>query len=96
MKYRSSTNALFSLGEELLVRLPRQPGGLATISKEATWLPMLGPLLPVAVPEVVAVFEPDRDYPERWSVVRWIDGAHPEVVDPDHPSTHDAKTWRRT
>jgi aminoglycoside phosphotransferase (APT) family kinase protein len=29
------------------------------------------------------VFEPDRDYPERWSVVRWIDGAHPEVVDPD-------------
>ena len=57
---------------------------------------MLGPLLPVAVPEVVAVFEPDRDYPERWSVVRWIDGAHPEVVDPDHPSTHDAKTWRRT
>jgi len=31
---------------------------------------------------VVAVFEPDRDYPERWSVVRWIDGEHPEVVDP--------------
>jgi aminoglycoside phosphotransferase (APT) family kinase protein len=32
---------------------------------------------------VVAVFEPGRDYPEHWSVVRWIDGAHPEVVDPD-------------
>jgi aminoglycoside phosphotransferase (APT) family kinase protein len=78
-----STNALFRLGEELLVRLPRQPGGSATISKEATWLPVLGPLLPVAVPDVVAVFEPDRNYPERWSVVRWIDGAHPEVVDPD-------------
>ena len=78
-----STNALFRLGEELLVRLPRQPGGSATISKEATWLPVLGPLLPVSVPEVVGEFEPDRDYPERWSVVRWIDGAHPEVVDPD-------------
>jgi aminoglycoside phosphotransferase (APT) family kinase protein len=78
-----STNALFRLGEELLVRLPRQPGGSATISKEATWLPLLRPLLPVAVPDVVAVFEPDRDYPERWSVVRWIDGAHPEVVNPD-------------
>lgn len=78
-----STNALFRLGEDLLVRLPRQPGGSATISKEATWLPVLGPLLPVSVPDVVAVFEPDRDYPERWSVVRWIDGAHPEVVDPD-------------
>jgi aminoglycoside phosphotransferase (APT) family kinase protein len=78
-----STNALFRLGEDLLVRLPRQPGGSATISKEATWLPVLGPLLPVSVPDVVAVFEPDREYPERWSVVRWIDGAHPEVVDPD-------------
>jgi aminoglycoside phosphotransferase (APT) family kinase protein len=78
-----STNALFRLGDELLVRLPRQPGGSETISKEATWLPVLGPLLPVSVPDVVAVFEPNRDYPERWSVVRWIDGAHPEVVDPD-------------
>ena len=78
-----STNALFRLGVDLLVRLPRQPGGSATISKEATWLPVIGPLLPVSVPDVVAVFEPDREYPERWSVVRWIEGAHPEVVDPD-------------
>ena len=78
-----STNALFRLGEELLVRLPRQPGGSQTISKEATWLPVLGPMLPVSVPDVVAVFDPDCDYPERWSVVRWIDGAPPEVVDPD-------------
>ena len=78
-----STNALFRLGDELLVRLPRQPGGSATITKEATWLPVLGPLLPVSVPDVIAVFEPDRDYPERWSVVRWIEGAHPDVVDPE-------------
>ena len=80
-----STNALFRLGEELLVRLPRQPGGSETISKEARWLPVLGPLLPVPVPQVVAVFDPDCGYPERWSVVRWIDGAHPEVVDLDTP-----------
>lgn len=80
-----STNALFRLGEEFLVRLPRQPGGSAAISKEATWLPVLGPRLPVSVPEVVGVFEPDRDYPECWSVVRWIDGEHPEVIDPDTP-----------
>ncbi|MEJ7744587.1 MAG: phosphotransferase [Nocardioidaceae bacterium] len=92
-----STNALFRLGEEFLVRLPRQPGGSATISKEATWLPVLAPLLPVSVPDVVAVFEPDRDYPERWSVVRWIDGVHtPRWSVRTHPSTHDAKTWRRT
>jgi aminoglycoside phosphotransferase (APT) family kinase protein len=80
-----STNALFRLGDDLLVRLPRQPGGSDTIVKEATWLPTLAPWVPVAVPEVVAVGEPTRDYPERWSVVRWINGEHPEVVGPETP-----------
>jgi aminoglycoside phosphotransferase (APT) family kinase protein len=80
-----STNALFRLGDDLLVRLPRQPGGSATIAKEATWLPTLAPLVPVAVPEVVAVGGPDRNYPERWSVVRYIDGDHPDVVGPETP-----------
>ncbi len=81
-----SSNALFRFGEDLLVRLPRQPGGSATIAKEARWLPVLGPVLPVDVPEVVAVFEPGCDYPEHWSVVRWIDGEHPEVVTPETPA----------
>jgi aminoglycoside phosphotransferase (APT) family kinase protein len=80
-----STNMLFRLGDDLLVRLPRQLGGSASILKEARWLPVLQPLLPISVPEVVAVFGPDLAYPEHWSVVRWIDGAHPEVVDPDTP-----------
>jgi hypothetical protein len=91
-----STNALYRLGDELLVRLPRQPGGSSTISKEATWLPVMAPLLPFSVPEVVAVFDPDRDYPsvgqscagsrvhtQRWSI-------------PGRPSTRGANTSRRT
>ncbi len=82
LRTTGSTNALFRLGTEFVVRLPRQRGGSATITKEAAWLPVLGPVLPVSVPDVVAVFEPDSDYPERWSVVRWIDGEHPEVIDP--------------
>jgi len=81
-----SSNALFRFGEHLLIRLPRQPGGSATISKEARWLPVLGPSLPVGVPEVVAVFEPDCGYQERWSVVHWIDGEHPAVVSPETPA----------
>jgi aminoglycoside phosphotransferase (APT) family kinase protein len=81
-----STNALFRLGDNLLVRLPRQPGGSATIAKEARWLPVIGSRLPVGVPKVLAVFEPDCDYPERWSVVRWIEGEHPEVVTLETPA----------
>jgi aminoglycoside phosphotransferase (APT) family kinase protein len=82
LRASGSTNALFRLGDELLVRLPRQPGGTATIEKEARWLPQIGPLLPVSVPEVVAIREPDLGYPERWSVVRWLEGDVPTVADP--------------
>ena len=81
-----STNALFRLGDNLLVRLPRQPGGSATIAKEAKWVPVLEPWLPAEVPAVVGVFAPDCGYPERWSVVRWIDGDHPDVVTPETPA----------
>ncbi len=82
LRASGSTNALFRLGDELLIRLPRQPGGSATIEKEARWLPHIAPLLPVSVPEVVAVGEPDLGYPERWSVVRWLEGDFPTVADP--------------
>ncbi len=75
-----SSNALFRLGDQLLVRLPRQPLGTATIEKEARWLPEIAPLLPVSVPEIIAVGEPDLGYPERWSVVRWLDGDVPAVA----------------
>ena len=75
-----SSNALFRLGDELLVRLPRQPGGTASIEKEARWLPVFAPRLPVPVPQVVAVGEPDLGYPERWSVTTWLEGRPPTVV----------------
>ncbi len=82
-----SSNALFRLGDELLVRMPRQPGGSSTILKEARWLPYLEDALPTAVPEVVAVGEPAHGYPEHWSIVRWIDGAHPMAPTPDSSRT---------
>jgi aminoglycoside phosphotransferase (APT) family kinase protein len=77
-----STNALFRLGDDLLVRVPRQPGGTATIDKERRWLPYVAPRLPVAVPEVVAVGEPAFGYPERWSVVRFLHGDRPTLPRP--------------
>jgi aminoglycoside phosphotransferase (APT) family kinase protein len=35
--------------------------------------------LPVPLPNIVAVGEPELGYPECWSVVRWISGRHPAV-----------------
>jgi aminoglycoside phosphotransferase (APT) family kinase protein len=74
-----SSNALFRLGDELLVRLPRQPGGSATIRKEVRWLSVVAPYLDVDVPETVAVGEPGFGYPEHWAVTRWLPGSVPEV-----------------
>ncbi|GGR56440.1 aminoglycoside phosphotransferase (APT) family kinase protein [Nocardioides luteus] len=72
-----STNRLFRLGDEHLVRLPRQPGGSAAIAQEARWTPELAANLAVGIPEVLAVGEPGFGYPERWSVVRWLEGEKP-------------------
>ncbi len=72
-----STNALFRLGAEHLVRLPRQPGGSQTIEKEARWVARVAAAVPIAVPDVVAVGEPSLGYPEKWSVVRWLQGYVP-------------------
>lgn len=78
-----SSNALFRLGEELLVRLPRQPGGSAAIDKEHRWLPRVAPALGVAVPTVLGVGGPGYGYAERWSVVCWLDGTVPGPVGPE-------------
>lgn len=72
-----SSNALFRLGDELLVRLPRQRGGGATIAKELRWVPVVTPGLTVAVPRIVAVGQPGFGYPERWCVTRWLLGRPP-------------------
>jgi aminoglycoside phosphotransferase (APT) family kinase protein len=82
-----STNALFRLGDDLLVRLPRQPGGSAGIDKEQRWLPEIGRHLPVAVPEIVALGEPAFGFGERWSIVRWLDGELPKASGLDDPPT---------
>ncbi|TWD73452.1 aminoglycoside phosphotransferase (APT) family kinase protein [Kribbella amoyensis] len=72
-----TVNAMYRLGDSLTVRLPRVPGGVDDIGKEATWLPRLAPLLPVEIPVPVALGEPADEYPWRWSVNRWIDGDLP-------------------
>ena len=84
-----STNVLFRLGDELLVRLPRQPGGGAGVGKERRWVPEIRRSLTVAVPEVVGIGEPGSGFGERWSIVRWLEGERATAVDPDDVSSLD-------
>jgi len=72
-------NAMFRLGDELAVRLPRRPFVAAALRKELHWPAVLAPQLPVEVPAPVAVGEPAADFPFPWAVLRWIDGGNPVV-----------------
>ncbi len=91
-----SSNALFRLGNDKLVRLPRQPGGGASIDKEATWLPYVAPRVTVDVPAIVGVGEPDLDYPERWALTTWLEGTRPSPPHTGHAAVRDGWACRQT
>jgi len=67
-------NWTFRLGDRLKVRLPSDHGYAEQTEKEARWLPLLAPHLPVAIPVPLAVGAPDAGYPWHWSVYEWLDG----------------------
>lgn len=67
-------NALFKLGEELVVRLPRRDRTSQTLKKELHWLPRLAPKLPLPIPIPKATGTPAEGYPFEWSVYTWLNG----------------------
>lgn len=73
-------NAVWRLGDDLVVRLPRIESAQGQVDKEAYWLPLIAPHLSTAVPEPVATGEPAFGYPYRWAVHRWIEGRGAEAM----------------
>lgn len=67
-------NAMFRLGDTFAVRLPRVPAAAEAVVKEHCWLPGFAMLLPLAVPEPLALGEPAFGYPHPWTVCRWLPG----------------------
>jgi aminoglycoside phosphotransferase (APT) family kinase protein len=79
-------NALYRLGDDMVVRLPRIHWAVAGEDRQREWLPRLTPLLPVEVPALLGIGEPAQGYPWSWSVYRWLDGANPCVGDITDPA----------
>ena len=75
-----TVNVTYRLGADKLIRLPRvfSDGPV----REARWLPEFAPLLPLRIPEHLALGSATRDYPSPWSVLSWIEGenATPAVL----------------
>lgn len=73
-------NRTFHLGDRLKARLPSGMGYAEQAEKEARWLPVFAPQLPLPVPVPVGVGRPTNDYPCSWAVYEWLEG---------EPTTHE-------
>lgn len=72
-------NAIYRLGDEMAVRLPRIPAATGQVEKEYQWLPRLAPHLPLAIPLPLAKGAPGAGYPWQWSVCRWLVGENATI-----------------
>jgi aminoglycoside phosphotransferase (APT) family kinase protein len=83
-------NALYRLGDDMAVRLPRIHWATGQVDKEHRWLPRLAPLLPLAIPVPLAKGIPGEGYPWHWSVYQWLEGEHAtieRITDPRQVAT---------
>src|SRR5271167_3499522 len=67
-------NAIFRLGGQLCVRLPRREVSAALLANEQQWLPLLAERLPLPIPSPVRIGRPDANFPWSWSVLPWLPG----------------------
>ncbi len=82
-------NALYRLGSDMLVRLPRIDWAIEDIDKEFEWLPKIAPFLPVPISTPIAKGTPTQDYRCPWSVYSWLEGSNPIASDLSESFIHD-------
>lgn len=70
-----TVNLIYRLGQDIVVRLPRTPDFGGGPLREARWMPVFAPRLPVTVPEHLLLGVPTVEYPSHWSVLEWVEGA---------------------
>ena len=66
--------AMYRLGPELAVRLPRTEHAVRFLSAETLWLPQLSVGWDFRFPHFVAAGGPGAGYPWPWAIVTWLPG----------------------
>jgi aminoglycoside phosphotransferase (APT) family kinase protein len=83
-------NAIYRLGDDMAVRMPRIAWAIGQVGKEQRWLPRLAPLLPLPIPVPRAKGTPAEGYPWDWSVYTWLPGENAtseRIADPRQAAT---------
>lgn len=68
-------SAVFRLGDQLGVRLPRRKIVAELVPNELRWLPELAPTLPLPISSPVREGRPGSGFPWPWSITPWFQGA---------------------
>src|SRR5262245_58206273 len=88
-------NALFRLGNDLAIRLPRRAMAAPLILHEQRWLPHLAERLMLPIPAPVRIGTQALGYPWHWSVVPWIRGVPADQHEPDTAQTRSFAAFLR-
>ncbi|MDJ0787542.1 MAG: aminoglycoside phosphotransferase family protein [Myxococcota bacterium] len=67
-------NAIFQIGDDLVMRLPRREVAVAALRNEQRWLPSLAERLPLPIPVPVRVGVPGARYDWPFSICPWFEG----------------------
>lgn len=84
-------SAVWRLGDDLAVRLPRRGVADVLVRNEQRWLPRLASRIEpsgIRVPSPVFAGRPGAGYPWAWSIVPWIPG-----TDGLHVARHERAGW---
>ena len=74
MTTSGTEHTTYRLGNDLVVRVPRDADAEAGLPKEVEWVPRLRERIALEVPVVEHVGAPTPQYPHAWTVNRWIAG----------------------
>ena len=69
-----TVNAIYRLGDEYSVRLPRISWAVESLFREIQILPVIAKKVTLTIPEVIEKGEPTDKYPFNWAIYKWIEG----------------------
>lgn len=75
-------NAMYRLGADLAVRIPRIHWAVESLEVEQRWLPWIAPQLRIDSPVPVGLGTPGEGFDWPWSVCRWVAGKNPTAAEP--------------
>jgi aminoglycoside phosphotransferase (APT) family kinase protein len=76
-------NALWRLGDDLVVRIPRREVAAELIAKELRWLPEIASHASLRTPLALLAGEPNARFAWPWLIAHWVEGVPGDTLTPN-------------